>query len=389
MIKRHFFLIAAVALVALMVVAGGFRLLAGTGERPGGGGRGGPGGPGGRAQAVTPVAVEPRPFSNQIEVLGVAKGRESLTVTSSTTELITKVLFRDGQWVRKGAPLVELQAREEDAGIVEARAAVAGAEQALNRWRNLAAQGVAPRINAEQAETAYRSAQAQLQAALARRGDRVIRAPFAGVIGLSDVTAGTLINPGSRIATLDDIGVIRVDFPVPERYLPVLRQGLPLTATAEGVPGRQFAGRISLVDTRIDERTRAVTARADFPNPGFALRPGMTLRVSIEQGMRISPAVPEAAVQFEGDTAFAYRIAGAGGKLTAQRVDIRRGDNQGGFVEVLEGLQVGDRVIAGGLNRIQPNGSIRIAGQGRAGGGAGAGGGAQPGGRAGARATAP
>lgn len=384
MFRRHFFLIAAVALVVLMVAAGGFKLLAGTGEREGGpgGGRGGPGGPGGRAQQVTPVTVEPRPFSNKIEVLGVAKGRESLTVTSSTTELITKVLFRDGQAVRKGAPLVELQAREEDAGIVEARAALAGAEQALRRWEGLAAQGVAPRINAEQAETAYRSAQAQLQAALARRGDRVIRAPFSGVIGLSDVTAGTLINPGSRIATLDDIAVIRVDFPVPERYLAVLRSGLGLTARADAIPGRVFAGRIALVDTRIDERTRAVTARAEFPNPGGVLRPGMMVRVSIEQGMRISPAVPEQAVQFEGDTAFAYRIAGAGGKLTAQRVDIRRGDNQGGFVEVVEGLRVGERVIGGGLNRIQPNAAIRIAGQG--GGGRG-----QAGARRGARAPAP
>jgi len=362
--KRHFFLVAAIAVVLLMALAAGWKLAFGKDEKDGGPGApgGGRGGPGGRAQVVDVAVVTPRVFSDSIEVLGVAKGRESLTVTSSTTELITRVMFSDGQYVRRGQALVELQAREEEAGIIQARAGLAQAEKDRDRWKTLADKGIAPRVQYEQAQTAYDTARANLRAAEARRGDRVIRAPFSGVVGLTDVTPGTLINPGSRIATLDDISVIRVDFPVPERYLSVLRAGLPITARADAFRDRAFVGRIAQLDTRVDERTRAVTARAEIPNPEGVLRPGMMMRVTIEQGTRTAPAAPEAAVQFEGETAFAFKIVQGAGGTVAQRTTVRRGVNEAGFVEILEGLRPGDRVIASGLNRIQPNAPVKLAG---------------------------
>ena len=364
--RKHAFLIAAVAVVLMMVLAAGLKLAFGKdGKEDGPGGAGGRGGPGGRAQQVSQVVVGQRPFSDTLEVLGVAKGRASLVVTSSTTELITRVLFRDGQTVAKGQPLVELQAREEEAGIISARASLAQAQNDRNRWKTLADKGIAPRAQYEQAQTAYETARAQLRAAEARQGDRVIRAPFAGVVGLTDVTAGALINPGAEIATLDDVSVMRVDFPVPERYLGVLRAGMPIAARADAFPGQTFRGRIALLDSRIDERTRAITARAEIPNLGGVLRPGMMLKVTIERGARMAPAAPEAAVQFEGDTAFAFKIVEEPGEgLVAQRTTVRRGAAEGGFVEILEGLKPGDRIVASGLNRIQPNAPVKLAGQG-------------------------
>ena len=139
-------------------------------------------------------------------------GFGTVNITSLTTELITRVLFTDGQRVSAGTPLVELQAREEDAGIIEARAQVAQAQRQFDRYKTLADRGIAPRVSAEDAETALATAQASLTAAQARRGDRLIRAPFAGVLGLSSVTAGTLVNPGGIITTLDDIDVVDVAF---------------------------------------------------------------------------------------------------------------------------------------------------------------------------------
>ena len=379
--KRHFFLAAAIAVVLLMVLAAGLKLAFGKDDKEGGpGGPGGRGGLGGRAQQVSQVVVAQRPFSDTIEVLGVAKGRSSLVVTSSTTELITRVLFRDGQTVAKGQPLVELQAREEEAGIISARANLVQAQKDRDRWKTLADKGIAPRVQYEQAQTAYETARALLRAAEARQGDRVIRAPFAGVVGLSDVTAGTLINPGAEIATLDDVSVVRVDFPVPERYLGALRAGMPIVARADAFPGQTFTGRIALLDSRIDERTRAITARAEIPNPGGVLRPGMMLKVTIERGTRVAVAAPEAAVQFEGDTAFAYKIVEEPGKGSiALRTTVRRGVAEGGFVEILEGLKPGDRLVASGLNRIQPNAPVKLAGKG---GNRGARGGQRPAGAA-------
>lgn len=359
MIRRHFFLIAAGVLIALMVLAAVLRVaLAGDGE---GEGRG-PGGPGGgRGQQVSQAVAVQRSFSDQIEVLGVARGRRSVNITSPTTQLITRVLFADGQQVSAGARLVELQASEEDAGIIEARARVAQAQSQYERYRELGDRGFAPRMMVEQYQTELATARASLQAAQARRGDRSIRAPFAGVLGLSSVTAGTLINPGTIITTLDDIGTIRVDFPVPERFVADLGPGTPLVATADALGGQEFSGRISLLDTRVNETTRAVTARAEFPNPGRRLRPGMLMRVSVQQGQRTSIAVPEAAVQYEGDGAFVYRIAPGERGSTAQRVEVDTGAVEAGFVEIVSGLRAGERVVGSGLNRIQPNSPVTVA----------------------------
>lgn len=364
MLKRHFFIFAAAGVLAIMVVATVLRVTLGGGDgAPGGGSaRGG-------AQSVSEVRVVERTFSDRIEVLGVARGRQSVDISANTTELITRVFFTDGQRVSQGAPLVELRADQQDAGIIEAEARVQQARRDMERWENLAERGIAPRVTAEQARTDFETAEASLEAARARRGERVIRAPFAGILGLTTVTPGTLVNPGVVIATLDDISVIRVDFPVPERYLPVLSQGLEITARAEAYPEREFTGRIARLDTRIDPQTRAMTARAEFNNADGVLRPGMSIRVSVRQGSRSVAAIPESALQYQGSGAFVYRIAVDGERSTAQRIEIQTGAVENGMVEIISGLQPGDRVIGSGLNRIQSGAAVQVAEAGGAGGG--------------------
>lgn len=355
MIKRHFFIIVAGAVVALMLVAAVLKItLASDGPT-------GPGGPGGRGggQLVEATSPQSREFSDDLKVLGVARSLRSVNITSSTSELVTRVFFNDGQAVRVGAPLVELQAAEEDAAIIQARAQLTQAQREYDRYKILAERGVAPRVMAENAETALETARAAVTAAEARRGDRILRAPFAGVLGLTTVTPGTLISPGTVITTLDDLSSIRVDFAVPERFLSTLRAGTALTATADAYPGRTFEGRIALMDVRVDEQTRAVTARAEFPNPGGDIRPGMMMRVAVRQGQRQALAVPEAAVQYEGAGAFVYRIAGGEQGSMAQRVEVQPGSVESGFVEIVTGLSLNDRVVASGLNRIQPGAPVR------------------------------
>jgi membrane fusion protein (multidrug efflux system) len=381
--RRHFFLITAAAVLLLMVVLGGLRLATSDSEAKGKG----PGGPGGRAAQVSLASVTNRPFADRIAVLGVAKGRQSVTITSDTAELVTAVHFRDGQAVSRGQILVTLKATEQDAGVEEAVARENQARREYQRWKTLADKGIAPRATAEQYQAALETAQASTSAARARKLDRVIRAPFAGVVGLSDIAPGALISPGSPIVSLDDLGAIRVDFDVPDRYLSVLRQGSAIDATPDAYPGEVFTGRIAQVDTRIDTATRAVTARAEFPNAGGRIKPGMMLRVNVEHGRRDALAVPESAVQYEGDQAFVFLIsqrqngggeangksegkakgkgqAGGGGGMLVRKTPVTPGVSEGGFVEIREGLKVGDRVVADGLNRLQDGQSVMLPGQG-------------------------
>ena len=342
-----------------MVVAAVLKIVfASDGPQAGpGAGRGGA-----RGQQVSEVVVDARQFSDQIRVLGVARGVKSVNITSPTTQLITRVMFVDGQRVSAGAPLVELQAREEEATVIEAQARVAQAQREYERYKALTDRGVAPRILLEQAETSLATTRASLQAAQARRGDRVIRAPFAGTLGLSSVTPGTLINPGAVIATLDDTSSVRVDFPLPERYLGRLQAGAPITATADAYGEEPFQGRIELIDTRVNETTRAATARAVFTNPGGRIRPGMMMRVAVQQGQRQAVSAPEAAIQYEGSGAFVYRIASGQNGSTAQRVEITTGAVENGYVEILSGVEAGEHLVGSGLNRIQPGAPISVAG---------------------------
>ena len=362
MIRRHFFLVVALVAVVLMLVVGGLKLAFANKETKGGG----PGG-GGRATNVSQTVVGTRPFTDRIEVLGAAKGRQSVTITSNTAELITAVHFTDGQTVSRGQVLVELKSDQENAGISEAQARLAQAERDYKRWKTLADQGIAPRATAEQYLAALEAAKAAVGTAQAQKLDRVIRAPFSGRVGISDVAAGTLISPGTAIVTLDDVSVIRVDFSIPDQYLQTLRIGLPIAARPDALPGETFQGRIAQIDTRIDPATRAIKARAEFPNAGGRLKPGMLVKVAIDQGMRQSTAVPEAAIQFEGTQASVFVIAKGPKGQMARRTNVETGLSQDGFVEIRSGVKAGDKIVADGLNRVQdgaPIGGGKPGGQG-------------------------
>ena len=380
MFKRHFFLVGALAVLLLMAVAGGLKLVAMKGQAAGGGpggpgaaafgpggGRGGPRGAGGGFGGPTLVSAavaQPRVFSDNIDVLGVAKGRRSVTLTAATTQLIDKVRFTDGQQVPQGAVLVELKATEQDAGIAQTQAKLVQADREYQRWKTLAEKGFASKSAVDQYQAAYLSAKADLAAARARQADRLIRAPFAGVVGLSDVAPGALVNPGAPIVTLDDLSAVRVDFQVPEQHLSQIHEGQPIDAAVDAYPGAAFHGRIERIDTRVDERTRAITARAEFPNPDHRLKPGMLIRVSISRGQRQALAVPESAVSVQGDSAFVYVIRAAGPRTMAEQRPVVTGLRQDDFVEIQDGLQPGDRIVGDGLNKVQPGQPIRVAGGG-------------------------
>lgn len=407
MLKKHLFLVVAVTAIGLMLVFGAVKVLTGGRSAGGPGGPGGfAGGPGGmrgaaRGIAITPATIGVRGFADRVEVLGAAKAVQSITVTAPASQLVTRIAFQSGQFVRKGQVLAELNAAEQDAVIIQNRSQVALAKSNWDRWQGLADRGLAPAATAEQYKAQYEQALATLQASQARAGDRVIRAPFSGMVGLSDAAPGMLLNAGGAIATLDDLSTIRVDFPVPERFISLLHDGLPIKATADAYPGEVFQGKVARIDSRLDPTTRAITARAEFPNPGARLRPGMLMRVSIDQASRQNPAAPESGVVFEGGDAYVLVLTpapaqaggqrgpgapeagpggprqgggqagpgagqrGAGGpRLIAVRRNIQTGVRADGWVEVLSGLKPGDRIVADGTNRVRPNDPVTIAGAG-------------------------
>jgi membrane fusion protein (multidrug efflux system) len=365
--RRHFFLAGAIVLVALMLIAGVMRL-AFPSSTASGAQRGG-----GRITQVTAVAATMRPFTDNIEALGSAKGIQSVNLSANNTEQVTSVRFNDGAIVHRGDILVQLKSTEEAANVSQARAAVDVAQSNYNRYNTLAQAGFLAPAAMDQYRSALEQARANLAAAQSRQADRVIRAPFAGRLGLTDIAPGALISPGATIVTLDDVSTVRVDFDVPDRYLPALHLNGSIQARPDPYPTRVVSGRISDIDTRIDPNTHAIRARAEFANADSSLVPGMLMHVLIENGQRQAVALPESAVQSQSDQSFVYVIARQGNRAIARQTPVTVGANENGFVEIREGLPVGAQVVLDGLDRIEPDAPVRV-GSARAGARGGAGG---------------
>ncbi|MFY2763596.1 efflux RND transporter periplasmic adaptor subunit [Arenimonas sp. MALMAid1274] len=304
---------------------------------------------------VTTTAVAQKPWADTIEALGTARANESVMVTAKVTETVVRVNFEDGDLVEAGSVLVDLSGRAEVAGLEEAAAEYREAQRLYQRQQQLTAQKLIPASQLDTQRAAMESARARLDATRARLADRVITAPFAGVLGFRQVSPGTLVTPGTTIASLDDVSVIKLDFAVPESFLSALSQGQEITASSAAYPGRQFSGRVTTVDSRIDPVTRAITVRAEIANPERELRPGMLLTVQVYRPERQALVIPEISVVQVAQAAHVFRVKDDD---TVEQVDVKLGARRDGEVEVLEGLAAGDRIVVDGTVKLRAGATV-------------------------------
>jgi membrane fusion protein (multidrug efflux system) len=206
-----------------------------------------PGGPAGAAGndaiPVMTATADQRQIDVGIEAIGNANANESVNVTSKTSNIVTAIHFNDGEAVKAGQVLVELDRATAEADLAAATAAFAESQSQFNRSRELFNTQALSKSQYEQLEATMKSNQARVDSARARLADTYIRAPFAGRVGLRRVSLGTLINPGTVITTLDDTSAIKVDFAVPELNVGELRSGQTVVAHSSAYPGRNFNGR--------------------------------------------------------------------------------------------------------------------------------------------------
>ena len=268
---------------------------------------------GGGARSAAPAFVSIAPVrservSQKLEALGNARANESVDISSKTSNVVTAVMFRDGERVRRGQVLVQLDDAQARADVAAAEAAVAESERLYDRSRELMRTEALSKAQFDQLEATLKANRARLSAASARLQDTVIRAPFSGRVGLRRVSVGTLISPGDVITTLDDTSVIKLDFSVPENFLATLREGLAVRASAPAFPGRTFTGKVASIDSRVDMNTRSVTVRALLANEDGALRPGMFLNVSLANDERAALLIPEQALTPEAERQFVFVV---------------------------------------------------------------------------------
>lgn len=300
---------------------------------------------------VTTTTVQPVAWNDTVQALGTAQARESVTLTAKVSEIVDQVHFESGQQVEAGQPLVTLRVDAQEAALGEAESTLAEADQQYRRLQGLADQQLVARSTLDAQRALRDVAAARVRQMKSDIRDRHVRAPFAGVLGIRQVSPGALLTPNAVIATLDDTSRMYVDFQVPEATLSAMVPGARVSATTAAWPGKRFEGEVQTADARIDAGTRAVTVRAVFDNPDRLLRPGMLLDVSLFRPERQALVVPEIAVVQVGRDSFVYRVAQDG---KVEQAAVRVGVRRDGKAEIIEGLEAGDRIVVDGTGKLRP-----------------------------------
>jgi membrane fusion protein (multidrug efflux system) len=310
-----------------------------------------------QAPGVVVAEAAIKPFPLAAEALGNARANEAVEIRPQITAAIVEILFEEGQTVARDDILARLESSEPLADLAAAKAALIDSESQYRRSTELFKTRVVSESQLEQLEAKRDADQAAVNAAQARLDHTVIRAPFAGQLGLRRVSLGSIVGPSTVITTLDDTSSIKLDFNVPEVFLARLERGLAVTAHSAAWPDLTFSGEVVAIDTRVDPVSRTVIARALLPNGDGRLRAGMFLTVTVLKEDVESLMIPEQAIVPERSKQFVFIV---GEDKVVERLEVESGRRRPGEVEILDGLQPGALVITEGTQKVRPGQQVEI-----------------------------
>ncbi len=312
---------------------------------------------GGRAVLVEVKKALSGTVTVSVEAVGTSLANEAVTVTAKVTGLVGSIKFQEGQWVKEGTVLVNLNASELRAELAEKKAARDNARRLYNRSRKLATTKNVPAARVEDLFGLLAQAEARVKTDEAALNDYVLRAPFSGRLGLRRISIGALVRPGTEITTLDDTSKIKVDFRVPEMALSHVSKGQEVLALSAAYPGKKFSGQVSTIDSRVDPITRSIVIRALFDNKHNQLRPGMFMVAKLTSAVRENAVlIAEEALVSSNDELYVFAVRD--GK--AIRTNVTTGEQINGSVEILSGLTVGTAVVVGGVQKVRDGSAVKI-----------------------------
>lgn len=301
-------------------------------------------------------------WSDPLEALGTLSAEESVTISATVTEIVADINFRDGEQVDEGQLLIRLEDAEEQAQLRASQALRDERRNASTRATQLQDRNLAARADVEDSQSRLRQAEADIQAIEARLSNYLIQAPFSGRVGFRNISVGTLVTPGMDLVTLDKLDVMKLDFSVPEIFLGRLSPGLMLNTSTAAYPDDIFSGEIATIGTRVDPVTRSINIRAELDNADGRLRPGMLMQVIVQQRVRDSVVIPEAAIEPSGDRHSVMLIEESDGTTRLTKRNISIGERRYGQVEVLEGLAEDELIVVHGLQLARDGQEARLIG---------------------------
>jgi membrane fusion protein (multidrug efflux system) len=317
-----------------------------------------PGGPA-RAPTVEVAKVEVTDLVDDAQTVGSLRSRQGVMLRPEVSGRVTQINFRDGDRVRKGQLLVQLDDQLPVAQVKQSQAELSIATANHRRNQELLAQNFISQRTVDESAANLEVAQAKLALAQATAARLKIVAPFDGIAGIRSINVGDYLKDGTDMVNVEDIDTLYVDYRLPERLQTRVAKGQRAALEIDALPGRQFEAQVMAVDPLIDANGRSIGVRASIDNRKLELRPGMFARVTSVFGERKGALViPEEAIVPQGGRLFVIKAAnGPEGKPVSQRVEVKAGIRRPGRVEVVEGLSPGDTVVTAGQQRLQKDGT--------------------------------
>ena len=316
----------------------------------------GKGAPAGVVVEATRVQVAKLPQA--LSAVGSLRSDETVMVRPEVTGRVAQIQFREGERVSKGQPLIKLDDSIQQADLAKARANLTLSKSKFDRSADLMTKGFLSSQARDEAENSYKVAQAEAELMQARISKMSIRAPFAGTIGLRQVSVGDYVKEGQDLVNLESLDPLKVDFRVPEMALSRVRDGQTLQITLDALPDKAFDGRVVAINPLIDANGRSIVIRAQVPNREGSLRPGMFARVRLfTSGVQDTMLVPEESLFPLGEDKYVYKVVD--GKATRQKIEI--GARRDGRVEVVNGLTPEDVVVTAGVIKLREGVAVQIA----------------------------
>ena len=311
-------------------------------------------GPAGAGAPRGPVGVEVAKaetvsLADEVLAVGTLRASETVVMKPEIAGRIVRIGFGDGARVPTGALLVALDDSLLAAQVEQARAELWLARASFERTEDLAMRNFVSGSARDQAAATLKVQEARLKLAEAQLAKTRIVAPFAGVLGLRNVSVGDFVKDGAELVTLEDVSSMKVDVRLPERFLGELRKGQAIAISVDAFPKRVFTARLDALDVQVDANGRSVLARGRLANPDGALRTGMFAKARIV--LKEKPAalvVPEEAILPVGADTIVYRID----EGKAMRTKVQTGIRREGKVEIVSGLKPGDQVVTAGQLRL-------------------------------------
>jgi len=317
--------------------------------------------------AVTTIVAKPATWPSNLSVIGTAAAIQGVTISADLPGTVDKILFESGRAVKAGDVLVELDTRQERAQLAQTEADFNLAQINYGRQQKLVSEGVVPRQEYDNAEAQLKSTQAQVGQIKATIERKTIRAPFSGILGIRQINLGQYLAAGQAIVPLQSLNPIYVNFGVPQQEAPNVRVGRLLHVTSDELRGIEFGGRVTAIDSVVDESTRNITVQATLSNPGNRLRPGMYVQVAVGVGAsRDVIALPASSINYAPYGDSVYVVADLKDPKTGKtykgvrqqfvKVSGTRGDQVG----IISGVSPGDEVVTSGVFKLRNGAPVQV-----------------------------